>query len=605
MSIRIIHVDDDRDFAELTSSWLEREFDPEPFEIEIEIATGAEEGIEKIDSEADCIVSDFDMPSANGLEFLDRVREEYPDLPFILFTGKGSEEIASEAIRRGVTDYIQKQPGVEVYTILANRIENAVEAYRAEKAAEETRQRYEKLIEHASDIVFVVDPNGVFGYLSPAVKRLLGYKPEELLSESGFEYIHPDDREAAAEEFMRVVEDPQYTAATEFRVEHKDGSWVNLEIRGRNQLGDSHLDGIVVIGRDISERKERKQELERLETLLQRSTDALFVSDIEDANLYYVNDTACDLLGYSQGELLEKTFYDIQTAFPEADSWDRHIERLRSEENVVYEGKLVREDGSEVPVEINAGLESIGETQYIISAARDITHRKEYEQKLQRQIEYLDEFATVVSHDLRSPLSVAAGRVELAREKYGDDEELEAAANALDRSQALIDDLLELARENEQMGEIQSIDLAEIAESCWRSIQTEEATLIVDVERAVRADPSRLKQLFENLFRNSIEHGVTARATRGEDERDDVTITVGDLPDRSGFYVADDGGGISEREREDVFRSGYSTKSDGPGFGLSIVRKIVHAHGWEISIEESDDGGARFEITGVESGTGA
>ncbi|MDY7083447.1 MAG: ATP-binding protein, partial [Halobacteria archaeon] len=115
------------------------------------------------------------------------------------------------------------------------------------------------------------------------------------------------------------------------------------------------------------------------------------------------------------------------------------------------------------------------------------------------------------------------------------------------------------------------------------------------------ADRGRLLHVFENLFRNSVEHGGN-----------DVTIRVGDLPDiheetdeedddqRYGFFIEDDGPGIPEEERDDVLEHGYTTSSSGTGFGLSIVRSIVEAHGWEIDVSESEEGGARFEITGVE-----
>ena len=104
----------------------------------------------------------------------------------------------------------------------------------------------------------------------------------------------------------------------------------------------------------------------------------------------------------------------------------------------------------------------------------------------------------------------------------------------------------------------------------------------------LQADATRLRQLLENLFRNSVDHG-------GED----VTITVGTLAD--GFYVADDGPGIPEAERDQVFESGYSTNRDGTGFGLAIVEEIAAGHGWEITVTEGVEGGARFEVTGVGS----
>lgn len=127
-AFRVLHVDDDPDFTEMVSIFLEREDN----RFEIVQATRASNGLDKLGEEAfDCVISDYKMPGCNGIEFLEKVRDECPDLPFILFTGKGTEEIASEAISAGVTDYLQKQRSTDCYTVLANAASNAIEHYRS------------------------------------------------------------------------------------------------------------------------------------------------------------------------------------------------------------------------------------------------------------------------------------------------------------------------------------------------------------------------------------------------------------------------------------------------------------------------------------------
>ncbi|WP_348612287.1 sensor histidine kinase [Halobaculum rarum] len=212
----------------------------------------------------------------------------------------------------------------------------------------------------------------------------------------------------------------------------------------------------------------------------------------------------------------------------------------------------------------------------------------EREQELLRERDRLEEFASLVSHDLRNPLNVASGRLELARED-GEWDHLDIAARALTRMEQLIEDLLALARQGEVVGSRDAIHLPSLVEDCWATVSTGDASLTVTTGGTVLADESRLQQVFENLFRNAIEHGGP-----------DVTITVGDLADGSGFFVADDGDGIPDAEREDVFQAGYSTTAEGTGFGLKIVYEIVTAHGWEIHVTDSTEGGARFEITNIE-----
>jgi len=206
--------------------------------------------------------------------------------------------------------------------------------------------------------------------------------------------------------------------------------------------------------------------------------------------------------------------------------------------------------------------------------------------QLQRKNERLDEFASVVSHDLRNPLNVAQGRVELIAEEC-DSDHVEPVKRALGRMESIIQDILELSRTGELAGEVDVLDLSDMAEISWANVDTDSAELAISTDRSIRADETRFRQLLENLFRNAVEHGGDA-----------VTITVGDLP--SGFYVADDGAGIPVDDLDRVFDAGFSTTDDGTGLGLNIVKQIAHAHGWELSVTESRDGGARFEITGVD-----
>jgi signal transduction histidine kinase len=152
---------------------------------------------------------------------------------------------------------------------------------------------------------------------------------------------------------------------------------------------------------------------------------------------------------------------------------------------------------------------------------------------------------------------------------------------------ALIDDLLTLAREGRETLEPQPVDLAACSRRCWRTVDTADATLVTDVDRTIRADRGQLQQLRENVYRNAVEHGGR-----------DVTVTVGGLD--GGFCVEDDGPGIDPEARGDAFDRGYSTSTEGTGFGLYIVARIAEAHGWTPDVTGSDGGGARIEFTGVE-----
>ncbi|WP_281194248.1 HAMP domain-containing sensor histidine kinase [Halorubrum sp. F4] len=238
--------------------------------------------------------------------------------------------------------------------------------------------------------------------------------------------------------------------------------------------------------------------------------------------------------------------------------------------------------------------------------------RFERERRLERQRERLEEFASVVSHDLRNPLSVAVGNLELAREFDGDDavERIDRAHDALDRMDELISDLLSLAREGRSVEATAETDLQVVVDRAWATVgRAANAELVVEEPLPrIECDRNRLRQALENLFRNAIEHGsdeeigedavaVDDDAIRRQVDSDGVRVFVGRTDD--GFYVADDGPGIPEERREEIFEPGHTTAEEGTGFGLAIVERIVEAHGWSVGVTESNAAGARFEFSDV------
>lgn len=199
----------------------------------------------------------------------------------------------------------------------------------------------------------------------------------------------------------------------------------------------------------------------------------------------------------------------------------------------------------------------------------------------------LDEIASILSHDLKSPLQVVRGHIELA-EASGDVDDLPQAIGALDRIEELADDLAILARTDQRIGRIESVGLDELVETAWSTVQSSVAELNLERSVELLADKSTACQLLENLFMNAVDHGGPG-----------VTIRVGPLEE--GFYVEDDGPGIPPDDREQVFEWGYSSSGGHNGLGLAIVDKIARAHDWDVSIAESESGGTRFEIAGVET----
>jgi len=178
--IRVLHVDDDPELVALVGEYIERERES----LTVLTESDPTAVIDRIESDpVDCVVSDYQMPRLDGLTLLEQVRATRPDLPFILFTGRGSEAVASSAISAGVTDYIQKG-GTETYELLANRIEKAVDRQRAHREVERVQQGFRLVADAADDAIFSVGEDGTVLYVNPGIERLLGYDAEELLGRS-------------------------------------------------------------------------------------------------------------------------------------------------------------------------------------------------------------------------------------------------------------------------------------------------------------------------------------------------------------------------------------------------------------------------------------
>ncbi|PSP27425.1 sensor histidine kinase [Halobacteriales archaeon QH_2_65_14] len=231
----------------------------------------------------------------------------------------------------------------------------------------------------------------------------------------------------------------------------------------------------------------------------------------------------------------------------------------------------------------------------------------------------VDHVASVVSHDLRNPLDVAKARLRAGRES-GDDEHFDHVEQAHNRMERIIQDVLTLARGEDVVEPEEPVDLTRVASEAWESVETNSSTLAVEGTLPTTvADPDRVSRLFENLFRNAVEHGSTSPDSQARQDAvehgstgpnsqahqdavehtgPEVTVTVGDMAD--GFFVADDGPGIAPEERELVFEPGYTPDEHGTGLGLAIVSRIADLHGWTVNVTTAEEGGARFEITGVD-----
>lgn len=219
--ITVLHVDDEPGFTELVTEFLEREDST----LATCAATSVDEAVSILQKkEIDCIVSDYDMPEKDGLDFLELVRDEYPTLPFILFTGRGSEQIASKAISTGVTEYLQKEGGTEQYKILTNRIRNSVQSVRAEEAVKRTEERYHNLVDTAPIPIVLFNQEKRVVYSNRAAAAFLNADSHtDLEGKPMVEFLHPEDRDVARERFERLMAEDRSMPQIEYRIKAIDG----------------------------------------------------------------------------------------------------------------------------------------------------------------------------------------------------------------------------------------------------------------------------------------------------------------------------------------------------------------------------------------------
>lgn len=572
--ICVVHVDDDKMIAKVTGEYLTREDN----RITYHTAQTAQQGVEIFNEHCcDCVISDYDMPRENGISFLKQVREIDPEVPFILYTGKGSEEVASEAFSAGASDYFQKKTHIEHYTVLANRVTTLVEKKRAQQRQEE----HLMAIESAADAIAIIDADGIVNFANPAMAEMYDTNQESLVGTHVAELY----AETAAD---RVRTDVLPTVMS-------DGVWkghIQAESSSRGTFEvkctvSRATGGKTVLNMsDVSEHKESRRELTRYEAIVDALGDPVYVLD-ETGEFLYVNNSFVETFGYPAETVVGSSVEILkdETAVMQGRDNLRQVLSSSGPDSVYFETEIKSATKETIPCMDNMTAIFDDEGEFVGSAGvlRDISAQKQRERKLKRQNDRLEQFASTLAHDIRNPLSAAMAKLQLARDET-DSTHLESVSESLSEMESMITQLLELAQTDET--KMTAIDLAAAARNAWRQINSGDNTLSIETAQSVTADRAQLQRLLQNLFSNSIRHS-------------DEAVTVSVRTTSNGFYVDDTGPGIPVAERDTVRETGYTTHPNGSGCGFEVVENIVINHGWEMHLSESPSGGLRVEIANV------
>ena len=415
--------------------------------------------------------------------------------------------------------------------------------------------------------VAAVAVDGEVRFAGPSVPAVLGVGREALLGADLLERVHPNDRDPVSAALSAVATDRTVT----HRLRHASGGYVWVESVVDEELAPE-FGGRVLTARRVDVDRAFP---ERFRQFLEYGTDLVTVVD-GDGRVRYESPSVEEVLGYEQGSTVGRSPLGYVHPDDREHVTERFYHALSDPAAApTMEYRYRTADGDWVWLESRTrSLPDAVAVGTLLINSRDVSERKARERRLTDRNERLDRFASIVSHDLRNPLSVIRGSMEMARLKE-DTDPLERGERAVDRIDQLVSELLTLARQGSGIDDPTEFALDGVVRDAWATAGSDDAALVVGADARVYGDRGRLRQALENLFRNAVEHG------RDSDD-DDLTVLVSATDE--GLLVADDGPGIGPAHRESVFEPGFTTCDGGTGYGLDIVREIVEAHGWTVEL---------------------
>ena len=568
----------------------------------------------------DCLISEYALPDETGTAFLSSYVGD-SKLPSLLLAGEDAQPTATEVVSANVTDYFVIDRMDEPYATLAESIENAVTR---RSASHDERLEFALELADAGAWEYEVGTGAI--WWNEGTREIHGVSPDRTLSPDELDELYaPDDRRRIRDAFDRAINEGEPLDEIA-ELDGDDRQWV--WIRGKPITSGGSVVSIRGSCQDVTSFKRREEQFKFLHSA---ATELMQASSREEAAQITI-DAANHILGYARAALRlvdendevlrvfattkdnitaagERPDYGVDEDVPAAEVYRRGQPKVFGDLNATqdeYERGALR-SGLYVPVG-DHGVFSCGNLDPdaydqtdvdIVAVLTKLTAtalaRIEVDRELRQKKDQLEDFTGIVAHDLRNPLTSANGYLELAR-RNPPDADFEAIQDALDRMEAIIDDLLRLARAGKSLDSVTPVSLADVTEEACQHVRTDDLTVAVEDDIVIDADRERLLHILENLFRNAIDHNdPPVSLTAGALE---ATRTSGGAS-RSGFFVEDDGSGIPPDVRDEAFEHGYTTLEGGTGFGLSIVHHVADAHGWYVEITKGRTKGARFEFTNV------
>ena len=583
--ITVLCVDDEPIFLELMKAYLTRDE-----RLTVECEPSPEVGLEKLKTHKyDAVVSDFDMPVMNGIELLKSIRAMGLDIPFILFTGKGRESIAVDALNNGADFYIQKSTDAKSqFEELDHLIHNLVESRRAKAAGRQHLELLERVMDTSIVGVLAFDRDFRISIWNPGMVRITELSESQALGKNVIDMV-PSLGTSDQDARIKGTIKGEATEADDVPF-FVPGSGKDLVVELYSSPIYDAFGNIVGGLSVVIDRTKRHDALDALvmtsrkySTLFQHLGDPVFVTDL-DGCIMEVNDAATEHLGYSRGELLGMTISSFTT--PQfAMTITVRVRTLLRQGHAIYESEHIRKDGSVVPVRISSRVVDFGGENAILSTVRDVSHTKKTQADLQLAQKKLDLLGRITRHDIRNHVTILSANLFLIEESLKDSsvgKYLESARAAYMR----IVTQLDFAGQYQKTGTL---------EPAWVGLKDALAKAMVSVDLGavqVEEDLGGLEMLvdpmfemvFSNLIVNSLKHGERVKS---------IAISHEFVGDSLIVVYEDDGIGIDLAVKDRLFELGGARAG---GMGMFLIKEILGITG--ISILENGElgSGVRFEM---------